>query len=348
MTDPAPRDQILHQLEATLAQKGLPDSARRTGERLLARLTGDVRVLVCGAPETAVAFIATELCTRALEDVVLIDPAGTDAAALDTADICLWCTHDFGDDEWEAWQAAPNRLKDHSFLVPVSPRRRIEDRARLARLQTIAEEEFYRLVPVWVGAEDTAPDSAADLDRLARELTGKVSLGRVADMDHARYFLKTHPVAVVAPSSPAADPPQAPQAPRLVPPAATAPTPALPPDPSAGVGKPGRDPALRGLYVQALDRLLADIAPLEALAAAEGDRDIAAILEICRIAGEALAEGFAPHRAEDPDFRALRDDVLSAADQILLLSLEQGALPAATAVTLLLQSRRDLEARLAA
>ncbi|MGR3291699.1 MAG: hypothetical protein ACU0C9_10970, partial [Paracoccaceae bacterium] len=72
------------------------------------------------------------------------------------------------------------------------------------------------------------------------------------------------------------------------------------------------------------------------------------ILDECVNTANQLVEIFESGSSTHSDCQELHDDLMEAADMMLLMQLEQGDGPAADAVTLLLQLRREMETSLAA
>lgn len=306
-----------------------------------------------------------------LRDLTLMRIAAEDCpddqhAALNWAarrtDIALWCSHDFTAAEAALWAAAPESLRDNSYLVLT--------RASAPQAPAV---DFLGCLPVAPGAPGSDGARA-----LLAELQRRAGRGRQAYLDHALLFLNRYapagpaaaPLAVApavaaplaaAPVSstppPAAVPPAreveaAPDVPRpaALPDTARAeatgaaqppyPKPTSKPLPSAGKGPV---PDLSQVCGTAVALLRDRARDLSKALPGYGPKPAPKVFGHCLETMEALVDRVSA--AGVPD---LADLVLDTADAIVLLQGEGGAAQAADSVTLLLQLRRDLETRIAA
>jgi len=314
---------ICRQLRHLLDAGTLADEPRKTGERVLNRLSSDIYVVLLGPATEGKDYLQEVLAARALPRTeVRLVPWGDDVNFQD-ADICLWVTSGFEHAEAEQWQSAPDRLKDHGFLVPTADTDSAFGQARLTALGDIAAEEFYGLFPIVTGVGATDPQWDR-VEGLVREVANMVRLGVQADADTAQMFLRLHQGKEAAP-----------------------PDPAVPPRPPSARDGPETREVVTGVYRTALDALRHHIAALAPLVTASEDADVQRILSISQETSAAVAGVFSSSPQRDPDFVEIREDMLSAADRILLMSLEGGVAPAVAAVTTLLQIRREMEVQIA-
>ena len=72
------------------------------------------------------------------------------------------------------------------------------------------------------------------------------------------------------------------------------------------------------------------------------------LIDQCVDTVEHLVDLFSQADSDDPVTDAFIDELAEAAEMMVLMQVEDGDAPAADAVTLLLQLRRDMELRLAA
>ncbi len=67
------------------------------------------------------------------------------------ADVVIWCSTDFTEDEQDIWDVVPDRLKDHGFLLLTKTDQlmgQAEINTRLATLSRICGDEFLRILPI--------------------------------------------------------------------------------------------------------------------------------------------------------------------------------------------------------
>lgn len=67
------------------------------------------------------------------------------------ADVVIWCSTDFTEDQQDIWDVVPDRLKDHGFLLLTKTDQlmgQAEINTRLASLSRICGDEFLRILPI--------------------------------------------------------------------------------------------------------------------------------------------------------------------------------------------------------
>lgn len=246
------------------------------------------------------------------------------------ADIILWCTDSFDESEQKLWDAVPDDIKDHSFLVLTMADRQmmrgvLQD--RITALEPIVAEEFLGLYPIATEQAITARRGGGDQgnlwqssggQRLMEGLMRQVENGRIADVDQAQMLLNRF-----APES-----------------ASTAPLAAEKPVPTPDQPVKARD----GEHVlKSALKLLQDCAnELLAGIATDGEPDTEAVLARCVKSANDLADML--HRA-DPDelsLQELQSDAQESAEMMLLFQLEKDEDAAVDAVTLLLQLKKEI------
>ncbi|MEM9583131.1 MAG: hypothetical protein AAGA08_08450 [Pseudomonadota bacterium] len=231
--------------------------------------------------------------------------------AFQDADIVLWCTSRFDPSEAAQWSSAPERLKDHSFLVCFNGPLSLPPSQQTALEQSV-EEEFYAVRTINLDQSDhkSAKELLADIFQIATS-------GRRADEDGAALLLKTYEtlLKVAIDTLAAAD----------------------------VVAQP-----TSRVYSQALS-LIENCARQVADPLPEDDRtDLAKVLITCAETSQELAELFDNANESGSDYEWLKRDVLMASDQLTLMTMEKGVQPAIDAVTTLVQLKRDIELRCAA
>lgn len=243
----------------------------------------------------------------------------------DLADMVLWCTDAFAGVEATQWSAVPDALKDHSFLVYLASARPLL-RDRLKRLRAVGQSDFYRLETVDLRRphETGAPSLLAELLILARR-------GKSAEVDNIALFVKAHCSHIPHP------PPQEHNI------ESTPSNPAI-----ASAPEPVKNEPLQALYRDALSLVRTQAQNLVNPLPQESDDDTARVLQICAEAAESVAALFEAFEDTDPAYCFVKEEVLSTADRLLLMSMEQGLGPATDAATTLLQMRRDFDFQIAA
>ncbi|MEO0693756.1 MAG: hypothetical protein AAFY90_12890 [Pseudomonadota bacterium] len=340
----AEKTRVLHALagmpDATVAANAVPLELRY-GAREHAEITlSDGTTLSHDGPFHAqdhpdAVFVSQQLPLGGLKGMVLTDVAADANAeeqraaiqwAMPRTDIALWVSPTFSDIEMQIWAAAPDDLKDHAYLVlaghPDGPDPTALSQ-HVTRVKALLDYEFLDVIGIGhdLGAQ-TATLADVGLAALSARIEKHAETGRRADADNALMFLnslervRSRPVLV----------PQTPP-------------PAVYDDPAE----------LIDLYAQAFTYLRDRGAALLRLIQVGDEPDPLAVLTHC---GETLAGLATLLDKYDDDatdsLSALATTLSEAEDLVVLLGLEDGAGPKIDAVTLLLQVRRELEARLAA
>lgn len=303
-------------------------------------------------------------------------------------DIALWCTQAFAKPEQAIWGRVPDSLKDHAFLVLskadlLSAKSML--RETVSALETVVAEEFHSLFAVATtqalrafrgDAVDEAMFHASGGGALTSEVLRHAERGRRADFDSAHMFLARYQVEVSSrriskPESVANEPAEEP--PILAPMPHTtkarsqriskeAPAPdvaeTVAPDPveSAPVAPPvaaadvptGPKVENVALFADAIRFLKRRGDSLADTAAKLGEGSASGLISHCVSAVEHLVDQFTDDDSGCEAADAFIDELAEAQDMMVLMQVEDGDGPAADAVTLLLQLRRDMEMQLAA
>ncbi len=286
-------------------------------------------------------------------------------AAIDWAirrtDIALWCSQSFGPSEKDLWSRVPDSLKDHAFLV-LTKADILGAEGKLggliAALDGVVAEEFHSLFPVATlhalaairsdGTVDDAKRLASGGGGLTVEVLKHADRGRRADMDSAYLFLSRYQVRsdprkaaeARTPSRPSPLEDVDPVVEPIVQPVADAPQPTA--EPAAEM------PANVTLFADGVRFLRRRGAGLVETAASLGPGNAKPLIDQCVDTVEHLVDLFSQDETDDPVTDAFIDELAEAAEIMVLMQLEDGDAPAADAVTLLLQLRRDMELKLAA
>lgn len=259
---------------------------------------------------------------------------------------------------------------------------------RVAELETVVAEEFHSLFAVATlqairafrnGGVDEAMFHASGGGALTSEVLRHAERGRRADFDSAHMFLARYQVKEggrptsrdVTPSrpveaesrgaeAPVARPAQEPEirpaaetpvqpaateraAPAPAPAAAAAPAPAV-----AAAPEPRTKVENVTLFVDAIRYLKRRGETLSETASTIRDGRTKPLLDQCVDAVEHLVDLFSQDDSGCAASEAFFDELAEAQDVMVLMQVEEGDTPAADAVTLLLQLRRDMEMQLAA
>ena len=230
----------------------------------------------------------------------------------------LWCTWQFEQAEEAQWSLSPDVLKDHSFIVGLH--QGAADPAWQDDMQAVAQDMFVGFEPVQVEGD------GLDLTPLANRIAQRVDAGREADQDHAALFAQTHHAHV-----PSQTPPTPKQRCR---------------DTLDAVPIARAEP--HESFAKALGHLQDSARKLSTVPVQDEKDTCRGVLEICSETAETLTGVISTDRSQTPDNRALVEDILTAADEVILMSLEETIGSATDAVTVLLQIRKDLCQRVAA
>ncbi len=314
------------------------------------------------------AFMRVEMPISLLQRISLLevvtDGSSTEfQSAIDWAvrrtDIALWCTQTFGPAEAKLWARVPDSLKDHAFLVlskadVLSAKSALT--SRIADLETVVAEEFHSLFAVATlqaikahgpqGRVDEAIYHASGGGALSAEILRHAERGRRADVDSAHLFLARYQIRI--PEQPAVSK----AAVEETPPIATAPvepvvqTPVdVAPLPVTEVEQVVENIDIFSDSVRFLRRRGDGLAQA-ATTLGKGHAD--GMISQCVDAVEHLVDLFSDDDSGCPVADEFLDDLTEASDLMVLMQVENGDAPAADAVTLLLQLRREMEMKLAA
>ena len=252
------------------------------------------------------------------------------------SDIAIWCSQGFDDRERALWSKVPEHLKDHSFLALTGADRlylKGELADRIARLQPVVADEFLGLYPI-ATLQATAARGAERNDGLWQSSGGKalfdgiraqVEAARMADLDHAYLLLQRYKLAVAERAEATTE----------------APVKAAAPPKDVPVGNAAADAVIENAL-----RLVQDCAE-ELLNAPEigGGATADQILERCSQAARDLVRLLS--EAEGADLDPLREDALEGEQMLMLLRLERGETASSDALTVLLQLKKEMSARVA-
>ena len=327
------------------------------------------------------AFVRIELPLPILQRIHLLEVVTDgDATELQSAidwsvrrtDIAIWCSQAFDTEERRLWARVPDGVKDHAFLAltkaDVLTSKKLLS-ARIAELEAVVAEEFHSLFPVATrqalkaqtsGKVDETVYKASGGAALADEVLRHAERGRRADFDSAHLFLARYQIkpdsarmaeyrrrrvsalrreveAAAAPADAAASVPASEPA-AAAKPKTAAPRPAATPAPVA-------NPDLMAEASRFLRRRG------EGLAEAAGDdaRNAGAgVVGQCASAVEHLIGLFSQDDSGCAAADAMLDELTEAEEMLVLMQSESGQAPAADAVTLLLQLKREMDMTLAA
>lgn len=246
-------------------------------------------------------------------------------------DMTLWCTHSWTHTEQQAWQAAPDALRNHALLIFT--------RAPAARGFNAEAWGFDAAFDIAFGSR-AETDFAAE--RLAAHLAQVIDEAVTQDIHAAHLFLQRHAAeqSPQAPASTADAKPAAPTAP--VPdsaPASSRPQPAGRLDAETGADLARLFQSVRRAAEEMRQKLLNG-----ALDPADPDRGLTAFEDVF----ESLAERTAALPRLEETCPEVCDTVNEARDMALLLRIEGGVEQVCDAARLLFQVRQDIEMRLAA
>ncbi len=315
-------------IKAVLATDIAPD-ARVLGERLLGRLVTPVRVGIAGRAGSGKSTLhrmltrCPELTTICFtKTIILPDPTSGPAQTetdLRDFDMVLWCGQGFDVTDRAQWSMVPNALKDHSFLVVTKADSLAASgllQPTLAALQHIAAEEFHSQHPIatvqaFAAQEqnDATAFRASGGAALRTAILRDAAAGRRAVEDGAELFLHRHEIRRAVVSA------------KLSVASLTTQT----------------DDAFWADAHSYAERMAQNMAGLIDPATADQP---AAILDRCCEIADGLANLLATSVTASPT--SLHDDIMTAADTILLMQVEGGAAAAVDALDLLLQLRREI------
>ena len=303
----------------------LPVRQRDTAKRLHARLNAPVRVGVFGAVlgQSDALFqglisavgdkaVATTADTIQTDDLAIINRhACVGSQLFADMDIALWPSTNFDAAEAAIWSAASDRLKDHSFLIALYENGAPALDANCTWIDAAFDDfsEFLAL-PVHNNTAQAAPLLAALIKQARR--------GRQADHDSAEMLLEafrdkivfTAPIVAVAPVA-------------------------------------AKTALVRtDVWQRASDALKSGGKELSSLSSSGDFPNPSAVLAVCIAASETLSDIFFIGTEDSPVQRRFREDVLLAADNIVLMSCEDNAASAIDATMTLLQLQKDIQLQL--
>ncbi|MGK7752042.1 MULTISPECIES: GTP-binding protein [unclassified Roseovarius] len=276
-------------------------------------------------------------------------------AVIARADLVIWCSQDFTEEEQRLWSTVPDHIKDHSVLALTKAdqllmRDMLND--NIARLEPIVSDEFLGLFPVATIQGVTAQTGAEHVNDPLWAASGGKSLmqlvsrhirqGRTADIDQARVFLDRLALKMPQDAEQPSEIPNAPPKPVGAPETHTARAPQNETPPDGGA----RDEATIGLLSEAVDVLQRHADQMfDALNESE-DVDSKKIIDCCsdaiRSVGNLLGSGTG-NAATD----ALQGDLQDGEEMLMLFQLERGEEAAVDAVALVLQLRKELTGKMA-
>jgi hypothetical protein len=338
----------------------------------------DLPLDLAGVAASSAAFLRIEAPIPILQRISLLEVV-TDgkAAELKSAvdwsvrrtEIALWCSQSFDAGERAIWTRVPDSLKDHAFLVLTKADALSAEKVlsqRVAALETVVAEEFHSLFAVATlqaikahrsGVMDEAMYHASGGGALTAEILRHAERGRRADFDSAHMFLARYHIDAAPRGAKAAKAPEAaktagvPETPEKVTEIATSvaspvPAPVLAPTPMPTPATATISNVT--LFADSVRFLKRRGDSLGASAAELGEGHAKGLLDQCVDAVEHLVDLFSRDETGCEAADAFIDELAEAADIMVLMQVETGDAPAADAVTLLLQLRREMEMKLAA
>lgn len=324
------------------------------------------------------AFLRLELPAPILQRINILEVVAENApeeleAAIDWAvrrtDIVLWCSQTFDALEQSVWSRVPDSLKDHAFLVLTKADILSAEKVlskRVAALESVVAEEFHSLFAVATlqairahgpRGIDEAMFHASGGGALTSEVLRHAERGRRADFDSAHMFLARYqirdPGGILAETAPTAAPAPAPTvaavpAAATPPPASAEPAVAATPKVVTKVEVSSVKVSNTEIFSDAVRFLKRRGDSLSDAAANLGEGRAKDLVDHCVQAVEHLVDLFSRDESGCEATDAFIDELAEAADLMVLMQIEAGDAPAADAVTLLLQLRRDMEMKLAA
>ncbi len=339
-------------------------------------------------------YISFEMDLPALEKISVLEVVmGPEVAhrrramawAARRADIALWCSQEFTEDEFGLWTGMPDRIKDHAFLVVTKADLFAQDGSleeRLGRMADFASDDFHGIFPVATlqALDARAPDGSIDKARMVSSgglplisaILKVVELGRQSAFDKAEMLLrqsveKTTPPTelpkelkeLIAATSKrkraereaaeaAARGEEAPKLPKAKIVSADEP-PAAEPVAQEAPREDKLRPETRELFQNVVSHVAERGAELSTqlpdLGDAAGETLLNEAIEIAQWLADCVSE---QSGMGDDVVDSATDMALDAADLLQLMQLEDGGDAASEALTVLLQLKRDLQSQLAA
>ncbi|WP_167853448.1 hypothetical protein [Roseovarius aestuariivivens] len=329
-----------------------------TEQALIERADGSVSstaglLKYCRIPEDAVRARQELPDPRLIQqEFVEIGLFGTDeekrsalGAAVARADLVIWCSQEFGEEEQHLWSLVPDQMKDHSVLALTMAEQQLMRgilQSTIDRLEPIVADEFLGLFPVATIQGITARTSAEVRDEALWSSSGGKSLeelvsrqirqGRTADIDQARIFMDRLLTKLPQPAL-----------------AANAAGVASPVTPltkcqavDAAVSAASSDKHSLVVQSQAIDLLQRNaIRMLDALEGSE-EPDTDMVLDGCKEAINSVTDLLGSADGGDPVTDSLQENLKEGEEMLMLFQLERGEDAALDAVTLVLQIRKEL------
>ena len=270
------------------------------------------------------------------------------------ANIVLWCSQTFDASEQALWSSAKDALKDHSFLV-LTKADQLQMKGvltdRIAHLEDIVAEEFYRMYPVATiqaisasgadGARDEGIWTSSGGRALVDAVGQLVETGRSADADNALMFLNRY-ASVQPPPQDAAPSQHQKPAPDQEPPQS-----ARQEQQSARQEQPQAKNAPAHIFKEALEFLQSRADQMLNAVHENGPDQQTIILDHCLETATRLSEIMMETEAGDPSLSDIQDDVMECGDLMVLFHLEKTEDAATEAVTLLLQLKKEMSVAVA-
>ncbi|QGX97223.1 hypothetical protein EI983_02595 [Roseovarius faecimaris] len=281
-------------------------------------------------------------------------------AVVDRADVIVWCSQDFGEEEQALWSSVPDNMKDHSLLVLTMADQQLM-RGMLGdiidRLDPIVAEEFLGLYPVatiqGITAQTCSDRVNEDLwassggKQLMELLSRQVRQGRNADYDQARIFMDR--LAMRMPHT-AHTTTEIQEEKQEITPPSTATLVALP----SSTAESDFDTVEFECNAEAFEMLTEAVDLLQQHSMRmlremdeHEDVDTDLLLSDCSEAMQSVSELLQSASQGDPLQQAVQDDIQDGEEMLMLFQLERSEDAALDAVTLMLQLRKELSQKLA-
>ena len=284
----------------------------------------------------------------------LVEKKAILSSACTRADIMIWCSQEFSEEEQHLWAGVPEQIKDHSFLVlTMADQQLIRDvlSKNIARMESIAADEFMGLYPVATIQGLSAQEDGEDLNQalwtssggkhLVDQLLRQIKQGRGADVDQAQIFLDR----LAGRKAARFEGRETRQISDLT--ASDGPDAQAKSDAIAMEGDVASDARSNALLSEAIDllqqhgrRMLDDVDQSD-----EFDAD--AIMSSCLEAISSLAGLLDSAAIHTPAAKGAREDMQEGEEMLMLFQLERSEEAALDAVTLLLQMRKELIGKVA-
>lgn len=271
-------------------------------------------------------------------------------AVVERADVIIWCSQEFGEEEQHLWSGVPDHMKDHSLLALTMADQQLMRgvlETNISRVGPVASDEFLGLFPVATIQGITARTCAATVNEelwvssggkdLTELLARQIQHGRKADLDQARIFIDRLTMQFPQLAVPEADgssgmkPAEGREA-------------RLQDNPTAhGTNaRVGRDPEATALLSEAVDLLQRHAIEMLDDVDASKELDPDRILKACSEALQSVTELLDSTEMPSPSIEDIKDEVREGEEMLMLFQLERGEDAALDAATLLLQIRKEL------